>query len=211
MIQALFLALIGIFMLAGTSVGTLAVEKKFFTEQSQNTPPVVMVDEDIPPQNSPTLHAVTTATPPAATRSVNCVEDTWRNEADEDGEEDEDEDDEDEEERESRKSTNCTPTVSQVVATPASGSAAAVPSSAKSAAVLTMADVSAHNSAASCYSVISGSVYDLTSFVSRHPGGSAAIKSLCGVDGTAAYNNQHGGARRPASELAPLKIGTFAP
>ena len=75
------------------------------------------------------------------------------------------------------------------------------------AASFTMAQIATHNSAASCYSAINGSVYDLTSFISQHPGGQSAIKSLCGVDGTAAYNGQHGGAGRPASELASLKIG----
>lgn len=74
----------------------------------------------------------------------------------------------------------------------------------------TVAEVSTHNSAASCWSAINGSVYDLTSFVSRHPGGSAAIKSLCGIDGTAAFSGQHGGDQRPASELAGLKIGILA-
>jgi cytochrome b involved in lipid metabolism len=74
----------------------------------------------------------------------------------------------------------------------------------------TLAQLATHNSSASCYSAINGSVYDLTSFVSHHPGGAAAIKSLCGVDGTAAYNGQHGGSRRPANELASLKIGVLA-
>ncbi len=47
-----------------------------------------------------------------------------------------------------------------------------------------------------------GSVYNLTSFVSQHPGGSAAVKSLWGIDGTSAYMGQHGGAGRPFASLA---------
>lgn len=35
----------------------------------------------------------------------------------------------------------------------------------------TMAQVQAHNSASSCYSVVNGSVYDLTNWIDRHPGG----------------------------------------
>lgn len=72
----------------------------------------------------------------------------------------------------------------------------------------TMAQVQAHNTASSCYTAISGSVYDLTSFISQHPGG-PVITTLCGTDGTAAFMAQHGGQGRPERELASLKIGTL--
>jgi cytochrome b involved in lipid metabolism len=71
----------------------------------------------------------------------------------------------------------------------------------------TMADVAKHATKASCYSAVNGSVYDLTSWISAHPGGAAAIISLCGTDGTAAFMAQHGGQARPEQELASLKIG----
>lgn len=73
----------------------------------------------------------------------------------------------------------------------------------------TMAQVATHNSASSCYTAINGSVYDLTSFIYKHPGGPGAILSLCGTDGTAAFMAQHGGQGRPERELATLKIGTL--
>lgn len=76
---------------------------------------------------------------------------------------------------------------------------------------LTAAEVAAHDSAQSCYTSISGNVYDLTSWISQHPGGPEAILSLCGTDGTAAFEAQHGGERRPNEELATFKIGTLAP
>ncbi len=79
-----------------------------------------------------------------------------------------------------------------------------------SSGTFSMAQIASHNTAASCYSAINGNVYDLTSFVSRHPGGAAAITSLCGVDGTSAYMGQHGSSRRPANELASLKIGVLS-
>lgn len=72
-----------------------------------------------------------------------------------------------------------------------------------------MADVKTHNSALSCFTTISGSVYDVTSWIKQHPGGSQAILSLCGTDGTAAFTDQHGGQARPAEELAGFKIGTL--
>ncbi len=73
-----------------------------------------------------------------------------------------------------------------------------------------MADVAAHNSGASCWTAINGGVYDVTSWIKQHPGGQQAILSLCGTDGSAAFNGQHGGQARPASELATFKIGTLA-
>jgi hypothetical protein len=36
-----------------------------------------------------------------------------------------------------------------------------------------------------------------------------AILSLCGKDGTVAFNAQHGGQGRPETELASFKIGTL--
>jgi cytochrome b involved in lipid metabolism len=73
----------------------------------------------------------------------------------------------------------------------------------------TLAEVSKHNGQTSCWTAINGNVYDVTSWISRHPGGSDAILSLCGTDGSAAFTGQHGGQARPASELATFKIGTL--
>ncbi|OHA17724.1 MAG: hypothetical protein A2664_03875 [Candidatus Taylorbacteria bacterium RIFCSPHIGHO2_01_FULL_46_22b] len=73
----------------------------------------------------------------------------------------------------------------------------------------TFAQVQTHNTSASCWATISGKVYDLTSWISRHPGGQAAIKSLCGTDGTAEFSGQHGGQPRPASELSGFLIGNL--
>jgi predicted heme/steroid binding protein len=80
----------------------------------------------------------------------------------------------------------------------------------KTAGTFTMAEVKKHNSASSCYAVVQGAVYDLTNWIGRHPGGEEAILSLCGTDGTFAFENQHGGERRPESELASHKIGVLA-
>jgi cytochrome b involved in lipid metabolism len=87
---------------------------------------------------------------------------------------------------------------------------ATTPVAGASANTFTMVQIASHNSAASCWSVVGGSVYDLSSFVSKHPGGSSAIKSMCGVDGTAAFSGQHGSSGKPASTLAQYKIGALA-
>ena len=73
-----------------------------------------------------------------------------------------------------------------------------------------LADLKKHATPSSCWSAINGNVYDLTKWVNRHPGGASVIKGLCGRDGSAGFNGQHGGASRPASELAAFKIGKFA-
>lgn len=65
----------------------------------------------------------------------------------------------------------------------------------------TLAQVSERNSAAECWVVIDGGVYDLTQWIRSHPGGSAAILNLCGKDGTSSFTSQHGGQARPSSTL----------
>ncbi|MBL6592801.1 MAG: hypothetical protein ISP16_01840 [Candidatus Aquiluna sp.] len=65
----------------------------------------------------------------------------------------------------------------------------------------TLAQVSERNSAAECWVAIDGGVYDLTQWILSHPGGSGAILNLCGKDGSASFNSQHGGQARPSSTL----------
>lgn len=78
------------------------------------------------------------------------------------------------------------------------------------ASMHTMMQVSLHNSASSCWSVIDGNVYDLTNWISQHPGGQQAIKGLCGIDGTAAFHGQHGDSKKQATMLATMKIGVLS-
>ncbi len=130
-------------------------------------------------------------------------------ESDEYEDEDEDEDG-DEEGHRSRSSAHTTTGV--VPSAPQTGTASVNPSTNTSAptptvATYSMAEVAAHNSAASCYTAIEGAVYDVTSYVSKHPGGQSAIKSICGVEGSAAFGGQHGSSGKPSSVLAQFKIG----
>ena len=71
----------------------------------------------------------------------------------------------------------------------------------------TMEQVKANNTAQKCWSAINGQVYDLTTWISSHPGGASAITSMCGTDGTTAYKGQHGGSGQPASRLAGYLLG----
>ncbi|MBL8158019.1 cytochrome b5 domain-containing protein [bacterium] len=71
-------------------------------------------------------------------------------------------------------------------------------------AAYSAADVASHNSSSDCWSIINGGVYDLTSWIPRHPGGERAIEGLCGKDGSAAFNGQHGGGAAQAAILVDL-------
>jgi cytochrome b involved in lipid metabolism len=71
----------------------------------------------------------------------------------------------------------------------------------------TMADVAKHNTAADCWSVVNGSVYDLTAWVNKHPGGPAVIIAMCGSDGTAMFTGKHGSSASALSTLGQFQIG----
>ena len=78
------------------------------------------------------------------------------------------------------------------------------------AGTITSADVSLHSTPGDCWTIIGGSVYDMTPFLNQHPGGSAAIAGLCGIDGTAGFGAQHGNASAPNAQIEHLKIGVLA-
>ena len=73
----------------------------------------------------------------------------------------------------------------------------------------TMADIQAHATESDCWAVVNGSVYDLSSWVSRHPGGESPIKKLCGIDASANFNRKHGTSPKPQAALILLKIGSL--
>ena len=73
----------------------------------------------------------------------------------------------------------------------------------------TLVQIATHNDGTSCWSAIDGNVYDLTSWINQHPGGEGAILSICGKDGSGAFNNQHGGQSRPENILQTFKIGAL--
>lgn len=74
----------------------------------------------------------------------------------------------------------------------------------------TISDVITHKDITSCYTIISGSVYDVTMWVNLHPGGKMAILSICGVDGTEKFLKKHKGGEKFMTILSRYKIGTLA-
>lgn len=83
----------------------------------------------------------------------------------------------------------------------------ATPTPTATQAGYTMADVKKANSRTKCWSAIDGNVYDLTAWISAHPGGASAITFLCGIDGSNAYRAQHGNQARPAMNLTKYLLG----
>lgn len=76
--------------------------------------------------------------------------------------------------------------------------------------VYTMTDVETHAVADNCWSAVNGNVYDLSTWVSRHPGGPKGIMSLCGNDGSDSFNGKHSGFTAAEEALVLLKIGSLA-
>ena len=74
----------------------------------------------------------------------------------------------------------------------------------------TLADVLTHASSASCWSAISGKVYDLTSWIGKHPGGDKAILAICGKDGTELFDGKHGMDPKAKAVLPNFILGNLA-
>jgi cytochrome b involved in lipid metabolism len=92
---------------------------------------------------------------------------------------------------------------------PLVGAAPAADPAPNSDRAITASQVKRHRSTNDCWTIINGGVYDLTDWVSRHPGGQEAIAELCGEDETEDFVEQHGGNEKVAGTLAGFKIGTL--
>ena len=75
------------------------------------------------------------------------------------------------------------------------------------AAAYTSTQVSAHNTASDCWEIIDGKVYNLTAFISAHPGGQSAVIAQCGKDASVAF---HGGPHGASAinAIAQYQVGT---
>ena len=108
---------------------------------------------------------------------------------------------------------NSTPSSTPTPAASSTPSSTPTPAASKtqtptaSATGYTLDQVKANNTAANCWTIVDDNVYNLTTWINAHPGGSNAILSLCGVDGTSAFKSQHAGRAMPAGQLESLKIG----
>lgn len=89
------------------------------------------------------------------------------------------------------------------------GGAAGTTATKPAAGTYSAAQVATHKDSSSCWSSIDGTVYDLTKWISQHPGGPQAIEGLCGHDGSTAFHNKHDHKAQQESILATMKIGTL--
>jgi Cytochrome b5-like Heme/Steroid binding domain len=74
---------------------------------------------------------------------------------------------------------------------------------------ITMIEVAQHTDTESCWSVINGGVYDLTSYIPRHPGGKSEILAICGKDGSRLFEGQHSGDSKPEKILAGFYLNVL--
>lgn len=80
----------------------------------------------------------------------------------------------------------------------------------------TNAEVIKHNNSSNCWLIIGGKVYDVTNFLSQHPGGAGTILSYCGKEATRAFDTKDqsfGGGHSSGANtlLQDYLIGTLSP
>lgn len=72
-----------------------------------------------------------------------------------------------------------------------------------------LAEVQTANNTDKCWSIIDNKIYDLTSYINKHPHGAKDILSICGQDGSQAFSRKHSGKAGIAKILETFQIGTL--
>jgi cytochrome b involved in lipid metabolism len=108
-----------------------------------------------------------------------------------------------------KPSASATPSPSQSATQSPSPSKSATPSASMISGLtkLTLEEVKKHDSGTSCWSIVYGNVFDLTKWITKHPGGPAVIRAICGKDGSDAFEGQHAGEGKPANQLSNYYLG----
>jgi cytochrome b involved in lipid metabolism len=75
---------------------------------------------------------------------------------------------------------------------------------------ITLADVAKHTTESDCRTAINGTVYDVTAFFGKHPGGDKNLFRVCGIDATQVFERKHGGDMKANNVLAGFEIGALA-
>lgn len=88
---------------------------------------------------------------------------------------------------------NVSPMTSQTDNKSATGSEQATDSTSTTASadpkLITKAELAQHNKKSDCWTIVSGKVYDITSYIPRHPGGDDILLA-CGADGTSLFTSR---------------------
>lgn len=118
-------------------------------------------------------------------------------------------------EDESRSLRPSTPATAVAGTTPAAGTTAAAgtttPVASTAPAVandITLQQVSTHNSAASCWIIVNGIVYDITSYIPKHPTDESVLLAWCGKESTQAWEDK-GGIGKSHSSRAEAALDTY--
>jgi cytochrome b involved in lipid metabolism len=104
--------------------------------------------------------------------------------------------------------TTRTPTGAST-STSASGSSTATPASVTSTTSssvprFTAAEIATHSTTSSCWLVVDGRVYDVTTYLRSHPGGSRTITPWCGKESTVAFATEDGRGEHSTDAYAQL-------
>lgn len=77
----------------------------------------------------------------------------------------------------------------------------------KSLLKYTMDEVATHKDATSCFAAVNAKVYDLTNWISKHPGGPSMILAICGKDGSVTFNDMHSKDKKALNTITSFYIG----
>lgn len=102
---------------------------------------------------------------------------------------------------------SASPTSKASTSPSATATTSATPTPSTGLIKLTLEEVKKHSDSTSCWSIVYDNVFDLTKWISKHPGGAGVIKAICGKDGSAAFESQHEGEGKPARELSNYFLG----
>lgn len=73
--------------------------------------------------------------------------------------------------------------------------------------ILSSSEIKKHSLKSDCWSLVNGNVYNLTTYVQKHPGGASVISNICGKDGSKAFINQHNTQGKPNNVLSSFLLG----
>ena len=105
------------------------------------------------------------------------------------------------------KSTSVTPSKTPTASQSPTPTKSATPSASSGLTKLTLEEVMKHDSSTSCWSIIYGNVFNLTKWITKHPGGADKIRAICGKDGTNSFERQHTGDGGASNQLSAYFIG----
>ena len=83
----------------------------------------------------------------------------------------------------------------------------AAPAQAAPSRTISKAEVARHDTPKDCWVYIGRAVYNMTSYLPRHPGGADEITPFCGGNARAAFADEHAGDANALRGMATLKIG----